>query len=272
MNLKQEVGNFWNTQPCGTQFTNLPWGSPEFFDEVERFRYQVQPFMNRVINFTAYRGKTLLEVGCGLGTDLLQFARAGAKVTGIDLTESGIELTRRRFEWEGLEGNFHVADAENLPFDDAIFDVVYSFGVLHHTPEITKAIKEIHRVLKPSGELILMLYHRNSIHVWLGTPLHIRKSLQKQGESVSIFRWLGEIFGRWGYWTDDWIRIFDGENNPLGRAYSINEIRKLLSDFRNVKITICDPIRRRYPKWLNLLNQKFLAPFFGFYAIAKGQK
>ena len=90
-NLKSQVREYWNAHPCGTQFTHLEWGSKQFFDEVERFRYDTQPFMRQLMEFDNFRGKRLLEIGCGLGTDLIQFARAGAVVTGVDLTPASIE-------------------------------------------------------------------------------------------------------------------------------------------------------------------------------------
>jgi len=117
--LKQQVRDYWNAHPCGTQFTGLEWGSKKFFDEVERFRYGTQPFMRSLMEFDNFRGKRLLEIGCGLGTDLLQFARSGALVTGVDLTPASIELVQKRFAMEGLPVEARVADAENLPFADA---------------------------------------------------------------------------------------------------------------------------------------------------------
>lgn len=174
---KEQVRAFWNAHPCGTQFTHLAWGSREFFDEVERVRYTIQPFMRDLVGFDLFPGKRLLEIGCGLGTDLLQFARGGALVTGVDLTPASIELVKACFALHGLPVHAQVADAENLPFEDNAFDVVYSFGVLHHTPDTQKALDEVYRVLKPGGKIILMLYHKHSLHVFLesrcsGFPTH----------------------------------------------------------------------------------------------------
>jgi len=170
--LKEEVKRYWDSHPCGTQFTHLEWGSKKFFDEVERFRYWVQPFMHRLMEFNNFKGKKLLEIGCGLGTDLLQFARGDAFVTGLDLAPMSVQLLKNRFALYGYKVDARVNDAENLPFEGNTFDVVYSFGVLHHTPNTQRAINEIYRVLKPSGRFIIMLYHRNSLHVYLGAPIH----------------------------------------------------------------------------------------------------
>ncbi len=260
--LKEQVREYWNAHPCGTQFTHLEWGSKEFFTEVERFRYETQPFMNTIIGFDRYAGKKLLEIGCGLGTDLLQFAKGGALVTGVDLTPQSIELVRKRFELEGLTVDARVSDAENLPFEDASFDVVYSFGVLHHTPNTQKAIDEIHRVLRPGGKIIIMLYHKNSLHVWLGIPLFtLWKSLREKNAALSRPTLI-----------EDWVRVYDGGENPLGKAYSKSEAERMFARFRQRTYTFCDSYRRRFPKLVNAINQRLFAPWCGFWMVIKGEK
>src|SRR6266699_3450587 len=122
-------------------------------------------------DFRSARGLKVLEIGCGLGTDGAQFAEAGADYTGVDLTEAAVELARRRFELFSLPGKFQTADAENLAFADDSFDLVYSHGVLHHTPETEKAIQEIHRVLRPGGRAVVMLYHRGSYNYRINISL-----------------------------------------------------------------------------------------------------
>jgi SAM-dependent methyltransferase len=116
----------------------------------------------------------VLEVGVGLGTDLVRFARAGAHVTGVDLTEHAVALARRRLELEGLPGDVSVVDAEALPFPDGAFDRVYSWGVLHHTPDTARAVSEALRVLRPGGRLCAMLYARRS---WVAYALWTRHAL-----------------------------------------------------------------------------------------------
>ena len=255
--MKASVRAFWNAHPCGTQFTHLPWESIEFFEEVERLRYQIQPFMRDLARFDGFRGKQLLEVGCGVGTDSLQFARGGAHVTSVDLTPASVELTKRNFARAGLAVEARVADAENLPFGDNTFDVVYSFGVLHHTPNTAKAIHEVYRVLKPGGKAIIMLYHKHSIHVLLGLPLFWIFS-RMNGKNASALQ--------------DWIRVYDGDENPLGKAYSRSEARQMMSDFKDLQITIFDPIRRRFPNVLNSINQRLFAPWLGFWMVLKAEK
>src|SRR4051794_9752291 len=133
--LKERVRAFWNGTPCGSAHADAPEGSPEFFEQVERRRYELEPFIPAFADFEGARGKRVLEIGVGLGTDFVRFGRGGATLTGIDLTEHAVELVRRRLALEGLAGDVRVADAENLPFDEGSFDRVYSWGVLHHTPD-----------------------------------------------------------------------------------------------------------------------------------------
>jgi len=256
--LKQEVKQFWDTRPCGTQFTQLAWGSKEFFDDVESTRYATQPFMKSLVGFEKYAGKKLLEVGCGLGTDLLQFARGGAVTTGVDLTPNSIKLARKLFAVRSLHGDLLVADAEALPFDDNTFDVVYSFGVLHHTPNTSKAIDEVFRVLAPGGKIIIMLYHKRSLHVLLGVPAFKLFGLFRIRHANSS--------------VDDWIRIYDGAENPLGKGYTKREVREMFTRFRNIRFQLCDPIRRRFSLAVNRLNQRWFSRWLGFYLIIQGEK
>ena len=260
--LKSKVREYWNAHPCGTQFTGVEWGSKEFFDDVAKFRFETQPFMAKLVGFRDFARKRLLEVGCGLGTDLLEFAKGGALVTGVDLTPQSIELVKKRFGMEGLPVDARVSDAEHLPFEDDTFDVVYSFGVLHHTPNTQQAIDEVYRVLKPGGKIVIMLYHKNSLHVWLGVPLYsFWKIVKSKGSALMRPTVL-----------EDWVRVYDGGENPLGKAYSRSEAERMFSRFRNRSYAFCDSYRRRFPAFVNAVNQKLFAPWCGFWMIIKGEK
>src|ERR1051326_8239083 len=141
----------WAQDPCGAEYDREhQFGTREFFDAIERHRYsEYAPWMQRVMGF-----------------DLLQFARGGARCTGIDLTPRSVEITRHRFALYDARGVFMIADGEHLPFASESFDVVYSNGVLHHTPDTAAAIREVHRVLRSGGTAKVMLYHRNSLNYW----------------------------------------------------------------------------------------------------------
>lgn len=171
---KEEVKQFWEAGPCGAGHAQAEEGTPEFFAQVAAERDRLEPFIPRYAEFASATGKELLEIGVGLGSDFIRFLRAGAKGTGVDLTEHSIELVRRRLDLEGLDAALRAADAERLPFPDASFDVVYSWGVLHHTPDSDRAIREAVRVLRPGGRLCVMLYARRS---WVAFGLWGRYAL-----------------------------------------------------------------------------------------------
>ncbi len=165
MQLNDEVRTFWEQTPCGTGETivgELRPLSREWFEKIEEHRYTVEPFIHSVAQFSRYHGRKLLEVGVGAGTDHLQWARAGAQCHGVDLTDAAIETTRTRFALYGFQSDLRRVDAESLPFGDETFDVVYSWGVIHHSESPELIIEEIRRVLKPGGIFIGMMYGRRS--------------------------------------------------------------------------------------------------------------
>jgi len=180
--LKERVRAFWQEHPCGTKFADAEIGTPRFFELVEAHRYAKEWHIPKAAGFLNARGLKVLEIGCGLGTDGVQFAKAGADYTGIDLTEAAVELAQRNFAFQGLSGEFRTADAEDLDFPDESFDLVYSHGVLHHTPDTGRAVREIHRVLRQRGRAVVMLYHRNSYNYRVGIRLFRRGG-------VHLMRW-----------------------------------------------------------------------------------
>lgn len=219
----------WEQDPCGAVYDREhELGTREFFDEVERYRYQeYAPWMPRVMEFEKFRGARLLEVGCGMGTDLLQFARGGAICTGIDLTPRSIEITRHRFKLYGADGDFMLSDGEHLPFRSESFDVVYSNGVLHHTPDTAGSIREVHRVLRPGGTAKVMLYHRNSLNYWL--EIVLRRGVL--GLEFLRGRSAEEIMSRV-------IEFSDSNARPLVKVYSRKEVRELFGMFKDVRVEV----------------------------------
>ena len=171
---KEAVRDYWQGVPCGTSLTTAQRGSKQFFDEIEQKRYRLEPFIPTFAEFERWRDKRVLEIGVGVGTDFVRFARAGAKVSGIDLTDTSIELVHQRLALEGLRADLRVADAEQLPFADKTFDFVYSWGVLHHTPNTGLAVREAIRVLRPGGAACVMMYAR---HSWVSYALWVRHAL-----------------------------------------------------------------------------------------------
>jgi len=251
--LKEQVRAFWQAHPCGAKFAAAEPGTKKFFELVEAHRYEKESHIPLAAGFSSSAGQRVLEIGCGLGTDGVQFAKAGADYTGVDLTAAAVDLARKNFELRGLPGVFQVADAERLDFPESSFDVVYSHGVLHHTPDTQRAIKEVHRVLKPGGRAIVMLYHRDSYNYAVNIRLFRRVGaglLRWNGGMQLVHRLTGEPVeslaehaamlrsdpGRYFNSEEFLSRNTDGAGNPLARVYSKAEAHELFKDFRKVEL------------------------------------
>jgi ubiquinone/menaquinone biosynthesis C-methylase UbiE len=212
---KQAVQDFWNAASCG-EALYLHGTEMASYAEEARIRYELEPYIPEFAQFSSTRDKDVLEIGVGLGADHLGFAQAGARLTGVDLTPRAIEHTRRRLEAFGLRSKLQTADAENLPFSDDSFDVVYSWGVLHHSPNTPKAINEVWRVLRPGGSARIMIYHT---HSFVGYMLWIRYAL---------------LVGRpWLSLTDIYASQLE---SPGTKAYTVAEARELFKRFSRVDI------------------------------------
>jgi ubiquinone/menaquinone biosynthesis C-methylase UbiE len=212
--LKAEVKAFWNRQSCDTQHARSEQFTRDYFEQIEQWRYMDQPFIHSFAQFARYHGKRVLEVGFGAGTDFIQWLRVGAIVSGVDLTEEGLANLTHRIRVYNLPEpeNLQVADAENLPFPTNTFDLGYSWGVLHHTPNTEKAIAELVRVTRPGGEIKIMLYNRHS----LCTFKHwVRYALLK-GRPWKSFRWVlwhhMESIGTKGYTRAEILRMLASLN------------------------------------------------------------
>ncbi len=218
---KVETQKQWNADACGSQYAE---GEPKTLDwylDVERYRYQeYAPWMHETMEFARHRGKSVLEVGAGMGTDLAQFARNGAQVTDIDLSLGHLEHAQRNFGLRGLTGRFVHQDAERLPFGAGEFDLVYSNGVIHHTPNTAELVSEIHRVLKPGGRAIVMVYAEDSWHYWVGLVF----SIGLVHRMLAYFS-MGEIMSRT-------VERSDASGaRPLVKVYTEERLRALFSQF-----------------------------------------
>jgi ubiquinone/menaquinone biosynthesis C-methylase UbiE len=246
------IREYWSKNLHDIEITHSPIGTKEFFEELEKYHYEKLEYLLQIIDFNAYKEKKLLEIGCGLGIDLVRFAKGGAIVTGVDLTDNAIELARRNFELHGVNGELLVMNGEDLSFNDNSFDIVFVQGVLAYSSHAELMISEIYRVLKPGGEAILMMYHRNS---WL--------------------YFIPEFFG---------FKI-DREDAPVFETYSIDEFRRILRDFSHSEIlTVRFPVKTHIHKGLKAIiyNQLFVPFFnlipkpiirsFGAHLIAKAKK
>lgn len=236
MTINPQVRAYWEQEPCGTDRAvvgELRKHSREWFEEVERFRYDAEPFIHSVAQFTRYRGARVLEVGVGAGIDHLQWAHAGCDCYGVDLTDAAIETTRACLALHGLESKLQRVDAETLPFADGFFDVVYSWGVIHHSAHPERIVEEIRRVLRPGGTFIGMLYGRRSVTV---LRFWIRHAL---------------LNGRpWRSFSDVvWHHV-----ESIGtKAYTEAEIRRLFAGFARVCTTPLLTLNDRagFPRWVS---------------------
>ena len=175
---REDVRQFWEEEACGERYG----------EEQDHLRYELEPEILHFADFGSAAGMRVLEIGVGMGSDFLRWARAGAMATGVDITERAVRITRQRMANENLEGLVQIADAERLPFADGQFDIVYSWGVLHHTPNPPLALAEAQRVLAPGGQLKLMLYHRRSwvaLAAWVRFSLLRGKPFQTLGQAIA---------------------------------------------------------------------------------------
>ena len=249
----EEVRQFWDRNPLSTAAINYEPGTPAFFENYDHLREVNEPlvFAQSLHEYDRFESKRVLEVGCGNGYTLGKYAQYGAKVYGIDISEIAVEISRRRFDYQNLKGDFRVGNAENLPYEEDYFDCICSMGVLHHVPDTEKAVAEIHRCLKPGARLIVMVYHRDSIPYRFVMPLRsllTGKSLQQLVNEV------------------------DGEGNPKGDVYSRKELKKLLRQFRELDIfcRLLQPQKLRHLLPLSIGEK--LGTKWGWFLYAKGYK
>lgn len=212
---KQQIKEYWESEPCGTRGVSDA-ERRRFFDQIEKERYDWEPYIPQYARFERGRGKRLLEIGVGAGTDFVNWVRHGAIATGVDLTERGVSLTKERLALEGLTADVRQADAENLPFESNAFDIVYSNGVLHVPPDPARAIAEAHRVLKPGGTFVGLIYNVNS---WVGFML-----------------WAVHCLGKGRPWKTPRWAIYHYLESPGTNAYTVDETRQLFSRFRTVDV------------------------------------
>lgn len=208
---KESVREFWNSEPCGTRYLE----GKEDFDAHARARYALEPFIFEFAQFPASKGLNVLEIGVGMGADYLEWLKAGAYASGVDLSQNSVENARRRCAIAGYRPDLHVADAEHLPFSDNAFDVVYSYGVMHHSPNTSQCVREALRVLRPGGQARIMVYHHPSITgvmLWLRYGLFRGKSLRQT--------------------------VYDHLESPGTKTYTPREARIMFEGFDDVRTQV----------------------------------
>jgi len=290
-----EVSAFWNTEACGSHFVRAEKGTAEFYEQYRQFRYRVEWHIPLLVPFSETRDKRVLEVGCGNGADGVRFAQYGAHYVGVDLTEAAIDSARKHFQVLGLDGKFKVENAERLTFPDESFDFVYSHGVLHHTADPNKAFLEVHRVLKPGGKAVLMVYHKHSFNYYvrilgymrarvLGRILsrvgrfgsdrrYLKQALRglRGNQDLSVWQIHYEKFLKFG-WRYLGAEAFthhatDGPECPFAYVYTRKTIHQIFRYFSRVETVVAHFPLRKYPiaKWVPIGVEKRLASRMGWY-------
>ena len=242
------VRDFWNARPCNIRHSAKEVGTRDYFDEVERRKYFVEPHIPGFAEFGRWKDRKVLEIGCGLGTDTVSFARAGAHVTAVELSQKSADLARRRVEVYGLEDRvtIHVGNAEELPLLVApqTFDLVYSFGVIHHSPHPQRIVEHLRRYMTAESELRLMVYSRISYKLF----------------------WIMKEENIWDMSRIDEIVARNSEAQtgcPVTYTYTDESVRELLEGFRvfdvhkaHIFTWDIDPYKRyeyqKAPEWANV--------------------
>jgi SAM-dependent methyltransferase len=257
--------DFWTDYQPGFRATGAPIGTQAFFGEIEAHRYRLEPHIAELVRFESWAGRDVLEAGCGIATDGMRFVRAGARYTGMDFSPTALDLARRRLELEGRAARLVQGSIAALPFPDAAFDLVYSNGVIHHLPETALAIREFHRVLRPGGTAIVMVYHRASFN-FVVSVMMVRRALAalllvpgaeraiaaSTGERPDVLRGHRELLREHGirYLTDPALFLShntDGPGNPLSKVYTEDGMRRAFSAFADVRTDVRFLNLRAYP-------------------------
>jgi ubiquinone/menaquinone biosynthesis C-methylase UbiE len=236
---KADVAKFWNDNPCGSSLGNgATPGTPEFFDRTEAERYKREPFIAQFAKFQQWRGNRVLEVGCGMGTDLSMFTRYGAETWGVDLTHASAAIAFKRIAHHGAQPRIMVGDSELLPFPSDVFDLVYSWGVIHHTQNTPAAARELLRVARPGGKVVAMIYNRRSL------------------VALQAYLVYGLFRGRPFAPVKDIIAAH--LESPGTKAYTVDEARALFSGLQDMRVT---PVVTPYD--LRIGRNRFIAPWVG---------
>jgi 2-polyprenyl-3-methyl-5-hydroxy-6-metoxy-1,4-benzoquinol methylase len=236
----EQVQNYWNARPCNVRHSPSPVGTKQYFDEVEARKYFVEPHIPLFAQFDKWKGKKVLEIGCGIGSDTINFARAGAQVTAVDLSTESLALAKKRAEVFGLDNiTFYQANAEQLsdyvPVE--VYDLVYSFGVIHHTPHPERIIEQVHKYLGKNSIFKMMVYHRMSWKVCWMLLIYGRK----QGET------LDELIARYS----------EAETGcPVTYSYTVETVKPFLKGFKVIDTKIDHIFPYSIPEYRNYQFRK----------------
>ena len=227
----QAIKDYWNTRIHDAELSSHEIGTLGFFDDLDEYHFDKLNYLLKLVDYNGYKGKKILEIGCGIGTDLARFAQGGADVTAVDLAENSIELAEKNFELRNLNGTFHVMNGEALQFEDNQFDMVFAHGVLQYTSDTQKMFDEAHRVLKPGGEFIGQLYNKKGWLIFMSKFAKVK---------------------------------LEHDDAPAFKLFTIEDFKNFLHDFKEVEITPTRfPVKSRLHKGLKgfLFNTFFVGMF-----------
>ncbi|MGD9581057.1 MAG: class I SAM-dependent methyltransferase [Vampirovibrionia bacterium] len=256
----QDVYNFWNNNFLYSFEFDIEPGTKEFFEAVDSLKKNdIEKFSYNLWEFEKHQNKKVLDIGCGPGWLVVNFAKNNADIYAVDITDTAVDITSKTLQLLGLSANLHVANAEQLPFEDNYFDFITSSGVLHHTPDTQKAVDEVYRVLKPGGRAIISLYYRNFLLTPAFFPLMLKVynffSPRVPDRNKMMVADSPEEF----------VRMYDGEQNPVGSMYDRKETIKLFNKFEIKGIEIHFFPKRFFNAFKNIdgFLYKILDKYFG---------
>lgn len=263
---KKDVVNFWEGHPLGSYEIKDDIGSEEFFSNLEAIREDSSGFVMDFYHFRSSQGQKVLDVGCGPGWISHKYAESGTNIFSMDLTSTAVGLASRYFLKDALSGNFVVADAEQIPFQDNTFDRVTCDGVLHHTPGTQQGIREIYRVLKPQGKASISVYYQNILlyePFFFITKLLMRLlKVRMHGVKFIPLSLSREEFGKW----------YDGVDNPLGKIYSSRQCKKMFQEagFKILRHKVYyfpkrfSPFLKKMPRWIHQIFDRWFGTMIFF--------
>ena len=292
MSILDHIKSYWNLHPAGEAEVKSYMSDREaFFSERDRQTELLYPTLDSDYRFDRSRGKSTLELGCGMGYNAQRLAQNGARLVVIDLASRAVDITKERFLLRGLDADFVIASCENLPFSSESFQMVFSSGVIHHTPDTEQAAREIVRVMMPNSIATIMVYNRNSRWFWWNIVIVL-------GSLMFVINWLPEIvrtrlFVFWPNWRDlvlapgkrmsfaDILRAgtdFGGLRNPLSKVYDRQSVKNLFSglvDFQYVTQFNQYKAMVDNPSWTTKVVRSILSwmdRIWGWFLIVHGKK
>lgn len=258
----QGVRNNWTGDPCGSNYSEKEFGTKEYFEEVESHRYASHPFILNAINRFDIKGRDVLEIGFGMGTDHLNLARRGARMHGADVTAQNKDIVTRRFAYYDLTSDLHTVGAEKLPFADNSMDFIYSCGVIHHSPNTQRIVDEIHRVLKPGGKCWIAVYNKHSVYfLW---SLFLYSWILRGGFRRDTLRQRMSRIEYPGTATDIHVDVF-----------SSGDMRRMFSRFTDRKVEVHQMVAADVSVFGRLLPDRIwqkLGRFAGWYVCMEATK